>query len=63
LYLLLVNANPFEPKLECFHVSDPDKPVSLEEVMRQVVELLAERNFDLYEEDLAGNIRKVGRNG
>jgi len=27
--------------------------------MREAVELVAERNFDLYEEDKAGNIRKA----
>jgi hypothetical protein len=49
---------PFDPKLECFHVSDPSQPVSLDDALCQLVELVAERNFDLYEEDKAGNIRK-----
>lgn len=59
LYLLLVDANPFHPTLECFHVSDPSTPVALADAMDEIVELLAERNFDLYEEDKAGNIRRV----
>lgn len=59
LYLLLVDANPFNPKLEVYHVSDPSTPVALDDMMCQAIELVAERNFDLYEEDKAGNIRKV----
>lgn len=59
LYLLLVDANPFAPKLECYHVSEPDSPVNLGDALDDVVELVAERNFDLYEEDGNGNVRKV----
>jgi hypothetical protein len=58
-YLLSVDANPFNPVLECFHVSDPTTPVALEEAFDDIIELLAERNFDLYEEDRAGNIRRA----
>lgn len=59
LYLLLVDANPYNPALEAYHVSDRSKPVALDDMMADVVELVAERNFDLYEEDKAGNIRKA----
>ena len=59
LYLLLVDANPFNPAVEAYHVSDPSKPVALNDMMGEAIELVAERNFDLYEEDKAGNIRKV----
>lgn len=59
LYLLLVDANPFTPGLECFHVSDPDHPVDLDTIMGELVTLVAERNFDLYEEDGLGSIRKT----
>jgi hypothetical protein len=59
LYLLLVDANPFNPVVEAYHVSDPSTPVALDGMMAQAIELIAERNFDLYEEDKAGNIRKV----
>jgi hypothetical protein len=58
-YLLSVDANPFNPVLECFHVSDPETPLSLEDAFNEIIELVAERNFDLYEEDQAGNIRKA----
>lgn len=59
LYLLLVDANPFQPTLRCFHVSDPNAPVELGEVLDELVELVAERNFDLYEADGTGNLRRT----
>jgi hypothetical protein len=57
--VFLVDANPFDPKLECFHVNDATTSIPLEQAFVEIVELVAERNFDLYEEDKAGNIRKV----
>jgi hypothetical protein len=59
MFLFLVDANPFDPKLECFHVDDETTPISLGQAFNEIVGLVAERNFDLYEEDKAGNIRKV----
>lgn len=59
LYLILVDANPFTPGVECFHVTDSHHPVELDTVMAELVILVAERNFDLYEEDGTGSIRKV----
>jgi hypothetical protein len=56
-YVLLVDANPFAPKLECHHVSDPTQQVNLGDAIDEIVELVAERNFDLYEAN-AGDIRK-----
>jgi hypothetical protein len=58
-YVLLVDANPFSPSVRCFHVSDADREVSLEQMMDDLVGLIAERNFDLYEDDGAGGVRKV----
>ena len=49
LYLLLVDANPFQPTVTCYEVSDPTTPVDLETAFDGIVELVAERNFDLYE--------------
>jgi hypothetical protein len=34
-------------------------PVALDDVICQAIELVAGRNFDLYEEDEAASIRKV----
>lgn len=58
LFLLLVDSNPFSPTVTCYEVHDPDNPIELEQAFDEVVELVAERNFDLYEA-LDGNIRGV----
>lgn len=42
-YLLSVDANPFNPVLECYHVSDPDTVISLGDAFDEIIELLAER--------------------
>jgi hypothetical protein len=57
LYLLLVDANLFEPKITCFEVDDQEKPVDLGDAFDDIVTLLAERNFDLYESPGDGTIR------
>ena len=59
LYLLLVDANPFNPTLEAYHVSDSSQPMPFDDVMREAIQLVAECNFDLYEEGATGNIRKT----
>lgn len=59
LYLLLVDANRFSPSVECYEVSDSLTLVPLAVALDECVELLAERNFDLYEQDQQGGIRKV----
>lgn len=58
LFLVLVDANRFAPSYECFDVSDPSKSISLDEALSDIVDLVAERNFDTYEAD-AGNLRKI----
>jgi hypothetical protein len=35
LYLLLVDANPFNPVVQAYHVSDPSTPVALDDMMAQ----------------------------
>lgn len=59
LYLLLVDANPFQPSLRCFQVSDRATEVNIGEALDELVELLAERNFDLYEATPDGMIRGI----
>jgi len=49
LYLLLVDANPFNPRLEAYLVGQPDQPVQLADALDEIIELVAERNFDFYE--------------
>lgn len=58
LYLLLLDANAFKPTVTCYHVADPTTPVPLDQAMTELVDLLGERNFDLYESN-GGNIKKL----
>jgi hypothetical protein len=58
LYLLLVDANPFRPRWECYQVNDPMMDVPLESVADDLVAIVVERNFDFYEAD-AGKVRRA----
>lgn len=58
LYLLTLDPNPFAPSIECHHVADNGRPIPLEQAMDELVDLLGERNFDLYESD-NGEVRKI----
>jgi hypothetical protein len=58
LYLLLVDANPFTPTLECYQVSDPTTKLELSDVLDELVLLVAERNFDFYEAS-DGKVRRA----
>ena len=40
-------------------MSDSSQLVPLDEIMARPLGLVAERNFDLYEKDKAGSIRKL----
>lgn len=59
LYLLLLDANPFAPSVTPYNVADPTTSVPLEDAFSELVELVGERNFDLYEA-ADGVIRKTG---
>ena len=58
LYMLLVDANPFTPTLECYQVSDPTTKLELSDVVDELVLLVAERNFDFYEAS-EGKVRRA----
>jgi hypothetical protein len=58
LYLLLVDANQFAPKLMCCEVNNRESEVELETAFDELIDLLAERNFDLYEAVGDGAIRR-----
>lgn len=58
LYVVLLDANKFNPSFTCYEVNNPDVPIEISEAMDKMIELTAERNFDLYE-IVDGNIRKV----
>lgn len=49
LYLLLVDSNQFQPTIRAFEVNDEDHEVDLDLAFAEIVELLGERNFDLYD--------------
>jgi hypothetical protein len=58
LYLLLVDANPFNPSITCYHVADQTQPVDIDQAFNELVDLVGERNFDIYEA-VGANIRKL----
>lgn len=58
LYLLTLDPNPFAPSIECYHVADNGKPIPIAQALDELVDLLGERNFDLYESD-NGEVRKI----
>lgn len=49
LFLILLDANPFSPTFECYEVNDSSRRLDMDQVLSELVELTAERNFDLYE--------------
>lgn len=58
LYLILVDANPFTPTYTVREVGAPDEPIELSAALDQLVDQIAERNFDFYE-SVDGSIRKL----
>jgi len=57
LYVALVDANPFAPSFECYRTDDASTPLTFESILDDLVHLLAERNFDSYEEGPTGHLR------
>jgi len=58
LYIALVDANPFSP-FECYRADDAATQFTIEAVLDDLVRLLAERNFDSYEEAPVGHVRAL----
>lgn len=58
LLLFSVDANPAAPHYECYSVDDPAAPIDLDQALNDVVQLIAERNFDTYEA-VAGALRRL----
>ncbi|MBD8217450.1 hypothetical protein IFU40_02250 [Microbacterium sp. CFBP 13617] len=48
-YLFLLDANSVRPSLRAFEVHDSQREVDLDEALDDVIELIGERNFDLYD--------------
>lgn len=59
LYVLLLDANPFSPSLTCWEANDSGKPVPLDRALTDLIGLVAERNFDTYEQDQPGRLSRL----
>jgi hypothetical protein len=57
LYIALVDANPFEASFACYRADSAMTVVTIEAILDDLVHLLAERNFDSFEEAPAGHLR------
>lgn len=57
-YLALADSNVFKPTIEVYEANDLVNPVSLDQMMIDLVALVGERNFDLYE-GVDGIVRKA----
>lgn len=57
LFVLLLDANKFQPSITCYEVDDPSNPVPIDQALTELVHMTAERNFDLYEA-ADGHIRR-----
>lgn len=48
-YLLLLDTNSFQPSIRAFEVNDENHEVNLDVALDEMIELIGERNFDLYD--------------
>jgi hypothetical protein len=48
-FLALVDANQFQPKVRVFEVNDEETEIDLNAALDELIELVGERNFDLYD--------------
>lgn len=48
-YVLLLDSNSFSPSIRAFEVNDSEHEVDLDEALTEMVALVGERNFDLYD--------------
>lgn len=57
-YVLLLDPNPFAPSIRAYEVNDGEKEVGLDEALGEMLRLVGERNFDLYD-SADGRITKL----
>lgn len=48
-FVLLLDSNPFSPSIRAFEVNDGETEVDLDDVLTDMIALVGERNFDLYD--------------
>jgi hypothetical protein len=60
LYIILVDANRFDPKVRVYLAGKPDEEQDLGAIAQELLELIAERNPDFYEVK-DGKLRKTAR--
>lgn len=58
LYLLTIDTDPESPSVHAFELNSPDREVPIAQIIDDAMELVAERNVDLYEVE-SGRIRKL----
>lgn len=58
LYLLTIDTDPANPSVRAFEANSPENEIPLAQVIDDAMELVAERNVDLYEVE-SGRIRKL----
>lgn len=58
LYIVLLDGNPFNPSYPAYEAGDPVNPHDFDDIITTLVQLVAERNPDFYEE-VEGNLRRV----
>lgn len=57
-FVALVDANQFRPSVRVFEVNDGKKEIDLDTALDELIELVGERNFDLYD-GTDGRIKKL----
>jgi hypothetical protein len=58
LWIVLLDANPFQPSYEVYAVPDSTSPVTLESAFDDLVAIVPDRNPDFYENH-SGSLRKL----
>lgn len=48
LYIVLLDANPSQPRFDAYLAGHPDRPIPLEAIFDELLELIAERDPDFY---------------
>ena len=48
-YIFLLDSNPFKPSIRAYEVNDRETGVDIDKALDEMIELVGERNFDLYD--------------